>query len=760
MMAGLPPLHAADLTVTPSTRFQTIRGFGGGIAYYQGWLTSHPQKQAIYDTVFTGLGLSYLRVGNWNQDTTSQLAEDSTLVAEAKKRLGARLHLFMSSWSAPGYMKVSGQTSGMKNGVQLPQRENTLKKVNGAYAYDQFAHWWLRSVQKFAAKGMRPDDISIQNEPDMNAGYESMVLAPTQNDSVAGYAQALKAVSDSLAKLGSRPNLYGPEVLGITNRNAYGPWEANFAMFARRLDASLLSGYAYHLYDAGGYGNPDGFLPFVRDSIANKFPGKPIVMSEYCNMDGVTGSAADMLSGARVILNSLVYGNLGGYIYWNLIWGDAGNMINVNNPWNSGSWKTANGFQVNPEYHGMRHFSKFIAPGWSRVAASSNDGNVKVAAFANPAGDSMTVVAINIAGGGIAFNAAPPGFSPRQVWQSEVNGPKSVLVPSAANQTSFALPASSLTTIVYVAGCAPSAITAWTQVNGTWQNNASATVDPGATVMFGPQPVTGGSWSWNGPNGFGASSREITISNIASADGGDYVATYTNPSGCKSTQVFTITVRGTAYSGTLAIRARGLCGSEEMRLLIGDNVVKTWSNVGKNPADYNYAFANQAAKDDVKVQFTNDAASRKCDRSLWVDYIKIGSSVLQGESQPINTGTCGAIAPSEWLFCNGHIDFANSDFSIGTAAAVSTGSGQAVGIRRLDATRPGFTVQRTAQGVLLNLHGFGGNAEVGISGLNGISVYRNRISGNSLAIPELKKGVYILNLKTDQIQLSGKFILN
>jgi hypothetical protein len=62
--------------------------------------------------------------------------------------------------------------------------------------------------------------------------------------------------------------------------------------------------------------------------------------------------------------------------------------------------------------------------------------------------------------------------------------------------------------------------------------------------------------------------------------------------------------------------------------------------------------------------------------------------------------------------------------------------------------------------VLLNLHGFGGNAEVGISGLNGISVYRNRISGNSLAIPELKKGVYILNLKTDQIQLSGKFILN
>ena len=116
VLGGNTNLPAADLTVTPSTQYQTIRGFGGGMAYYQGWLTSHPQKQAIYDTVFTGLGLSYLRIGNWNQDTTAKLAEDSTVVAEGKKRLGSRLRLFMSSWSAPGFMKVSGQVGGVKNG--------------------------------------------------------------------------------------------------------------------------------------------------------------------------------------------------------------------------------------------------------------------------------------------------------------------------------------------------------------------------------------------------------------------------------------------------------------------------------------------------------------------------------------------------------------------------------------------------------------------------------------------------------------------
>lgn len=725
VLGGNTNLPAADLTVTPSTQYQTIRGFGGGMAYYQGWLTSHPQKQAIYDTVFTGLGLSYLRIGNWNQDTTAKLAEDSTVVAEGKKRLGSRLRLFMSSWSAPGFMKVSGQVGGVKNGNQVPPRENTLKKVNGSYVF----------------------------------------LAPTQNDTVAGYAQALKAVADSLAKLGNRPNLYGPEVLGITNRNAYGPWEENFAMFTRRLDAHLLSGYAYHPYDAGGYTNPDGFISIVRDSIANKFPGKPIVMSEYCNLNGTTGSGADMIIGARVILNMLVHGNLSGYIFWNLIWGNSGNMIDVNNPWNSSSWKTSNGFQVNPEYHGMRHFSKFIAPGWSRVAASSNDGNVKVAAFSNPARDSLTVVAINIASGATTLNAAPAGYSPQQVWQSQANGPKSALLPNATNQSSFSLPASSITTIVY--GCGATPIVTWTQINGIWQNNASATVDPGASVVFGPQPVTGGAWNWSGPGGFRATTREIAIANITAANAGEYVATYTNASGCRSTQVFTLAVKGTTYTGTLAVHAKGNCGSEQMQLLIGDKVVKTWSNVGKNASDFKYDFTNLPAVNDVKVQFTNDASSKRCDKNLLVDYIQIGSSVLQSENQPTNTGTCGAVAPSEWLFCNGYIDFANSNFSFGTTATISNLSSQAaisqaVDVRRSDASglSEDFTIRRTSQGVLLNLPGLDGNAEVLVSSLNGASVHKNHISGNSLTIHDLRKGTYIVHVIRGKTPLIRKIFVN
>jgi len=92
--------------------------------------------------------------------------------------------------------------------------------------------------------------------------------------------------------------------------------------------------------------------------------------------------------------------------------------------------------------------------------------------------------------------------------------------------------------------CTPTTITPYVQINGgTWNQIATATVAQGGSVMFGPQPFGGGSWSWSGPNNFSAATREITISNIQDGQAGDYVATYTSE-GCQSTQTFTLTVTG------------------------------------------------------------------------------------------------------------------------------------------------------------------------------------------------------------------------
>jgi hypothetical protein len=89
--------------------------------------------------------------------------------------------------------------------------------------------------------------------------------------------------------------------------------------------------------------------------------------------------------------------------------------------------------------------------------------------------------------------------------------------------------------------CVPTAITPFLRVDGgAWQPIASVTVNAGSTVKLGPQPTTGGSWSWSGPNGFTAATREVTLSNLQSSQAGNYVATYTNTGGCKSTKAFSI----------------------------------------------------------------------------------------------------------------------------------------------------------------------------------------------------------------------------
>ena len=79
----------------------------------------------------------------------------------------------MSSWSAPGNLKPSGSLNGYDG---HSKSDKTLKKANGdaygAYAYTDFANWWKKSLEAYAAQGIVPDYVSLQNEPDMEANYE------------------------------------------------------------------------------------------------------------------------------------------------------------------------------------------------------------------------------------------------------------------------------------------------------------------------------------------------------------------------------------------------------------------------------------------------------------------------------------------------------------------------------------------------------------------------------------------------------------
>lgn len=132
--------------------------------------------------------------------------------------------------------------------------------------------------------------------------------------------------------------------------------------------------------------------------------------------------------------------------------------------------------------------------------------------------------------------------------------------------------------------CTPTTITPYVQINGgTWTQTANASVAAGGSVMFGPQPTTGGSWNWSGPNGFSASAREVSISNIQSNQAGSYVATYTNTGGCQSTQTFSVTVT-TSSGGTGSILREywtGISGTSVSNLTSNSNYPNNPSGNGQ-----------------------------------------------------------------------------------------------------------------------------------------------------------------------------------
>jgi hypothetical protein len=101
-------------------------------------------------------------------------------------------------------------------------------------------------------------------------------------------------------------------------------------------------------------------------------------------------------------------------------------------------------------------------------------------------------------------------------------------------------------------GCNPTAITPYLTVNGgAWQQTGNATLNAGGSFTLGPNPTTGGSWSWTGPGGFTASTREITRTNVTTAMGGQYVARHTNSCGAQSTFTYNITINGVGGVSTV-----------------------------------------------------------------------------------------------------------------------------------------------------------------------------------------------------------------
>jgi hypothetical protein len=118
----------------------------------------------------------------------------------------------------------------------------------------------------------------------------------------------------------------------------------------------------------------------------------------------------------------------------------------------------------------------------------------------------------------------------------------------------------------------PTPLTPYIEVNGgAWQQTSSVAVNVGDRVNLAPLNITGGSWSWAGPNGFTASTRETDGVPVSSASN-VYTVTYTNTSGAASTQAFTVTVNPTPVVPYIQVNGGAWQQTASASVLVTDSV--------------------------------------------------------------------------------------------------------------------------------------------------------------------------------------------
>jgi glucuronoarabinoxylan endo-1,4-beta-xylanase len=327
----------------------------------------------------------------------------------------------ISSWTPPARLKSDANLIG-----------GTLAKKDGKYMYTEFAKWWYDSLAAYAKAGVKADYITMQNEPDWEAKYESCKFVPTEDSNFAGYDAALETVWQKLntEMRPAMPKMLDPETMGFSHVESY----------ISKLNSSHVYGYVHHLYDCSGCAeNPDRYIPkMVRFTKFNSRHGnKPLFQTEFQNDPNTWTGAMNM---AILVHNSLTVENVASYLYWDLFWSSESGLVSLNDPCS---------YTIKPVYYAFKQYSAFIDSDWQRVEASTDNPGLRVSAYISPDNKKLTVVLLNTTPSTditLNFSLKGPAASKGEIYRSSEKE-KCVRIGSYKSGEPLKLPANSITTL-------------------------------------------------------------------------------------------------------------------------------------------------------------------------------------------------------------------------------------------------------------------------------------------------------------------------
>ncbi|MEO8804284.1 MAG: hypothetical protein ABI304_05565, partial [Rudaea sp.] len=364
--AGLagPAAHGAggNVTVDWALRHQTVDGFGASDAFVNVALSD--AQADMFFSATSGIGLSFLRMGIANDGTLNGGAFSDAAKASAR---GARV--WAAPWTAPSAWKDNGTTN---NGGHL-----CAAPAQGVCTASHYNDWATR-LAGFAATlkqnaGVDLYALSMQNEPDFVASYDSMIVSDSE------FVAFVNALAPKLAALAPRPKLIVGE---------HANWGLLWSMAgAIEANPTALAGtdfYATHqYYGAKAYQGPRP---------------KPLWQTEVSSFDAFDPSISNGVTVAKWIHDALTVGNVNVWHYW---W--------LQNPYNEDNegliGHPADKTAPTKRLYSVGNYSKFVRPGWVRIDVAGSSPNIFTTAYRSPSNANFAIVVINDSGGDLPFVA-------------------------------------------------------------------------------------------------------------------------------------------------------------------------------------------------------------------------------------------------------------------------------------------------------------------------------------------------------------------
>lgn len=411
---------ASDLIITlnPSVRYQQMDGFGAavtGSTCYNLMKMAPADRTRFLKQTFSGkegLGFSYIRISIGCSDFSLseytccdtpgienfalQSEEKDYVIPVLKEILAINpgIKILGSPWTCPKWMKVDNLTD------RRPFDSWTSGQLNPD-CYQDYAAYFVKWVQAFAAEGITIYSVTPQNEP-LNRGNSASLFMGWKEE----LAFVKEALGPAFRSAGLDTKIYAFDH-NYNYDNMAEQQDYPLKIYDDEVAAAFLTGAAYH-----NYGGKREELNDIR----SRRPDKELIFTE--TSIGMWNDGRNLQKRLMEDMREVALGTVNNWckavIVWNLM------LDTERGPNREGGCRTCYGavdissndyktLTYNSHYYIIGHLSAVVKPGAFRIESKADASNgLMYSAFENPDG-TVAFVVLNAGDGESRFSLTADG---------------------------------------------------------------------------------------------------------------------------------------------------------------------------------------------------------------------------------------------------------------------------------------------------------------------------------------------------------------